>query len=269
VHDDVTTFPTSRVSSPSGHWGTRVDTFGVRPPHDRLEVVAKATVETADRATDPPSLSMASFENTKFRDSHLEFLQTSPHVDWGNTVASAASGCVDGVDGDAVGVVMKGHECVSGLDSRTGATHVDVSVDDVLGAGAGVCQDFAHLAIAVYRHLGIPARYVSGYLFTIDDSTGADSDIDEVHVETHAWVEVALPGWGWLALDPTNAQAVGERHVTIGRGRDDDVSPFRGVFTGRQDHELDVSVTMRRLALEPLGDVPGGFSRQMVEQQQQ
>lgn len=114
------------------------------------------------------------------------------------------------------------------------------------------------------------ARYVSGYLFTADDSTGADSDVDEVHVETHAWVEVALPGRGWLALDPTNAQTAGERHVTIGRGRDyDDVSPFRGVFTGRQDDELDVAVRMRRLALEPLGDVPGGWARQIAQQQQQ
>ncbi|MEX2550009.1 MAG: circularly permuted type 2 ATP-grasp protein [Nitriliruptoraceae bacterium] len=87
--------------------------------------------------------------------------------------------------------------------------------------------------------------------------------IDEVEVETHAWVEAAIAGWGWLALDPTNAQAVSERHVSIGRGRDyDDVPPFRGVFIGDQRHELDVSVTMRRLAFAPLGDARLGQGAQ-------
>lgn len=269
VHYDVTTFPTSRVQSYLDHWGTRVDTFGVRLPHDRLEVVARATVETGSRPQDPPSTPLAAYDQTRFRDLHLEFLQTSAHVAWGDPVAAAAVECAERAGDDAVDVIMAVHESVAGLEFRAGTTQVGTPVDDVLAAGAGVCQDFAHLAIAMYRHLGIPARYVSGYLFTVDDSTGEDSVTDEVEVETHAWIEAALPGWGWLALDPTNAQEVGERHVTIGRGRDyDDVSPFRGVFTGRQDHELDVAVTMRRLALEPLGDIPGGFMRQVAQQQQ-
>lgn len=72
-------------------------------------------------------------------------------------------------------------------------------------------------------------------------------------MQTDAWVEVAVPGWGLLAFDPTNAQAVGERHATIGRGRDDDVAPFRVVFSGSWQHELGVVVTMRRLAVEPRG----------------
>ena len=84
------------------------------------------------------------------------------------------------------------------------------------------------------RSLGIPARYVSGYLFTTDDATGADAeDGDVVSVQTHAWFEAAIPGFGWLALDPTNQQEVGVRHVKIGHGRDyDDVPPLRGVFAG-------------------------------------
>jgi hypothetical protein len=115
-----------------------------------------------------------------------------------------------------------------------------------------VCQDFAHLAVAMYRSLGIPARYVSGYLFAADDATGRDTTVDEIDVQTHAWVEVALPGAGWLALDPTNAQPVGERHVTIGRGRDyDDVSPFRGAYRGPAAHELSAQVHLRRLPAPP------------------
>ena len=79
----------------------------------------------------------------------------------------------------------------------------------MLAKAKGVCQDYAHLAVALCRSVGIPARYVSGYFFASSDATGADVDGDEVQVQTHAWFEAAIPGWGWLALDPTNAQQVG------------------------------------------------------------
>ena len=104
------------------------------------------------------------------------------------------------------------------------------SAVDSLFAGRGVCRDFAHLAIAMCRSVGIPARYVSGYLFTTSDATGEDPDAEAVRVQTHAWFEAAVPGVGWLALDPTNAAEVGLRHVKIGHGRDyDDVPPLRGL----------------------------------------
>jgi transglutaminase-like putative cysteine protease len=168
-----------------------------------------------------------------------------------------------------VATVLAVHERVGRLDYDTDATYVGVSVDDVYTRSAGVCQDFAHLAIAMYRSLDIPARYVSGYLFTVSDATGEDSDTDEVHVETHAWVEVALPGVGWYALDPTNGQLVGERHVTIGRGRDyDDVAPFRGVYSGPPEHDLDVQVVLRRLTRER-GELAPDRRRLAAQQQQQ
>jgi transglutaminase-like putative cysteine protease len=261
VHYHVTTLPSSRVASYYDYWGTRVDTFGVRMPHELLEVVAEATVETFEPGTAPAGIPLAALDERDFRDEHQEFLQRSPHVDWGAEVTATAH-FLPGRAGDVTGLVHAVHEHVAGLDYRGGSTYVGVGVDEVFRAGAGVCQDFAHLAVAMYRELGIPARYVSGYLFTVDDATGADTETDEVQVETHAWVEIAIPEFGWLALDPTNAQPVGERHVSIGRGRDyDDVSPFRGVFSGPGAHELEVNVTMRRLALEPLGDVPGGGRR--------
>jgi len=288
VHYHVTTVPSSRVSSYIDYWGTRVDTFGIRAPHDLLEVVAEATVETAPRPDSPPSVSFEALREQAFVDRHLEFLQRSAHVDWGDGVTEAARELLGG--DDVVAVIHAVHRHVAGFDYRTGQTYVGVGVEEVQARRAGVCQDFAHLAIAMYRELGMPARYVSGYLFTVDDASGADTEDDEVEVETHAWIEVAVPGWGWLALDPTNAQTVGERHVTIGRGRDyDDVSPFRGVFNGPRAHELEVSVTMRRLGLEAPGgrlaleapggrlglEAPGGQlgvgarERQMMEQSQQ
>jgi transglutaminase-like putative cysteine protease len=258
VHYHVTTTPSSRVSSYLDYWGTRVDTFGVRSPHDLLEVVADATVETATPVPPPEWVSLAALEDPRFKDAHLEFLQPSAHVAPGPAVRDAAQACREGVRDDVVSLATAIHDHVAALEYRSGATYVGVSVDQVHEAGGGVCQDFAHLAIALYREVGLPARYVSGYLFAVDDATGEDGGVDEVAVETHAWVETAIPGWGWLALDPTNSQPVGERHVTIGRGRDyDDVAPFRGVFSGAADHELEVAVTMRRLAVDPRGGVPG------------
>ena len=117
----------------------------------------------------------------------------------------------------------------------------------MLAEGRGVCQDYAHLAIALCRSVGIPARYVSGYFFASSDRSGADSGADELEVQTHAWFEAAVPGWGWLALDPTNAQQVGQRHIAIGQGRDyDDVPPLRGVFSGPGRPSTDAHVKMRR-----------------------
>lgn len=80
------------------------------------------------------------------------------------------------------------------LEYASGATHVGMDVD-VVAAGKGVCQDFAHLALAMFRGVGIPARYVSGYLYAEDQSVGAAPDAAEIVVQTHAWVEVLVPGW--------------------------------------------------------------------------
>jgi transglutaminase-like putative cysteine protease len=286
VHYHVTTQPSSRVATYLDYWGTRVDTFGIRAPHEALEIVASATVETVRPASSAGpmlygpqgpvpveelgTVGFAELDQPRFADRHLEFLQRSPHVDWGRSVVAAARARRAEVDDDVVALALAIHEQVGALEYLTGETYVGVPVDEVFETGGGVCQDFAHLAIAMYRAVGVPARYVSGYLFTVDDATGEDTDTDEVQVETHAWVEVAIPGWGWLALDPTNLQAVGERHVTIGRGRDyDDVAPFRGVYSGGSEHHLEVGVTMRRLALDPLAGLPGSQRRSAAARHEQ
>jgi transglutaminase-like putative cysteine protease len=280
LHYNVTTTPSSRVASYVDHWGTRVDTFGARLPHTLLEVVAEATVETAPHPLVTVSPRRADLVDPEFRDHHLEYLAPSAHVTSGPEVAEAAQRAAELAGDDVVGAVLAIHRAVgSRVTYAPGETYVGVGVDEVFAAGQGVCQDFAHLAVAMYRSVGIPARYVSGYLFTADDATGAEVIGDAVEVQTHAWVEVALPIGGqarggrnatWMALDPTNQQQVGEQHVTIGRGRDyDDVAPFRGVFSGGSEHHLEVSVAMRRLAVEPL-DAPAGLTvtRQRAAQQQ-
>jgi len=122
----------------------------------------------------------------------------------------------------------------------TRATNVGTPILDVLLHRHGVCQDFAQLQIGCLRSLGIPARYVSGYLLTNpppgkERLVGADA--------SHAWVSVFFPGTGWIDFDPTNAVIPGDKHVTIGWARDyDDISPVKGVILGERHHTLGVSV---------------------------
>jgi len=129
------------------------------------------------------------------------------------------------------------------FDSK--ATNVRTSPDEVLRHKKGVCQDFAHLQVACLRSLGLPARYVSGYLRTYPPPgrprlVGADA--------SHAWVSVYCPGTGWLDVDPTNNVVPSDGHVTLAWGRDyGDVSPVRGVILGGRDHKLKVGVDMAPL----------------------
>jgi len=126
-----------------------------------------------------------------------------------------------------------------------GVTTTSTSPLEVLRGGKGVCQDFAHFALACLRGRGLAARYVSGYLETAPPEgrprlTGSAA--------SHAWVGVWLPGHGWLEVDPTNDLVVGDRHVTAAWGRDyRDVSPLKGViFWEGKEQRLEVSVDVER-----------------------
>ena len=120
------------------------------------------------------------------------------------------------------------------------ATDISTPVSHVLQERRGVCQDFAHLAITCLRGLGLPARYVSGYLLTypppgMEKLKGADA--------SHAWISVWAPEAGWVDFDPTNGIMPAEEHITVAHGRDyDDVSPISGVLLGGSGQEIDVAV---------------------------
>jgi transglutaminase-like putative cysteine protease len=120
------------------------------------------------------------------------------------------------------------------------STGVDSPIDDALSARKGVCQDFAHIMIALARKLRIPCRYVSGYLFHAEPAKAAAAE-----GASHAWVEALLPGLGWTEFDPTNNVLGGESHIRVAVGRDyAEVPPTRGVFKGGAESELSVSVSV-------------------------
>jgi transglutaminase-like putative cysteine protease len=128
------------------------------------------------------------------------------------------------------------------------STRVDSPIDHALESRQGVCQDFAHIMIALTRRIGLPCRYVSGYLFH-----KAGEKTRSAEGATHAWVETLLPGLGWVGFDPTNNVVAGDRHVRTAVGRDyADVPPTKGVFKGSADSQLLVSVQVAPSDAPPL-----------------
>ena len=117
-------------------------------------------------------------------------------------------------------------------------------IEHILETGRGVCQDYAHVMIAIVRSWGVPTRYVSGFVAASDALAGKVK-----HSATHAWLECLLPGIGWTGFDPTNRVLAGPAHVRVAAGRDyRDVSPTRGVFVGGGHSVLEVDVAIRELA---------------------
>jgi transglutaminase-like putative cysteine protease len=129
-------------------------------------------------------------------------------------------------------------------------TRVDSPIDEAILSGKGVCQDFAHTMIALLRHVGIPARYVSGYLYR-----GREDHDRSTPDATHAWVEAFMPQLGWIGLDPTNNLVAHHRHIRTAVGRDyADVPPTHGIFRGNTNSELYVAVKVEASETAPALD---------------
>jgi transglutaminase-like putative cysteine protease len=241
---DLRVTPEVPVFSYIDSWGTRVDIFDVPQPHDELVVTALSRVETSAPAL-PISGPFSGTADMGYIEQNWLYLQPTRHTTWGEDLASAAKEAMYGsTDVVEIGLAIQ-RRVRDQVVYQPGATVIGIDPDRVWSEGVGVCQDFAHLTVAMLRSVGIAARYVSGYFYASDPTDAGSSETDEITVATHAWAEVAVPGWGWWAIDPTNASPVGERHIKIGHGRDyDDVTPLRGVYYGESDHHLAAEVTM-------------------------
>lgn len=249
VSFDLELDPPAKLFSYVDAFGNAVYHFDQPKPHERLTIVSKAAVETEPTPELPQALDMGEWDRLKsefVKGEWFDFLH--PHGFAESSPALDAFVRTHGLDGarlrDPLTAVRRlSATLYEALGYDKGVTEADSPIDHALEAGRGVCQDFAHIMIAVCRAWGLPARYVSGYLFT-DRSRGGDrSDPDA----THAWVEVFLPSLRWVGFDPTNNTLAGERHVVAAIGRDyGDVPPSRGVYKGEADSELAVAVSVRQ-----------------------
>jgi transglutaminase-like putative cysteine protease len=223
------------------YWGTLVTAFDVRVPHRRLTVTARSVVETSAYVDDGPALGWDELRCPAALDRFAELLTPRSRTEPGDEALAAAREIVDGLDPKDVGAAVAGWLCEE-LEYVPGATGVHTRASQAWEVRKGVCQDFAHIAVGVLRAVGVPARYVSGYLLPRSDAPVGES----VAGESHAWIE----WWAgsWRAWDPTNGRAVGPDHVLVARGRDyDDVPPLKGIYSGPSGGELFVGVEFTRL----------------------
>jgi transglutaminase-like putative cysteine protease len=223
------------------YWGTTVSSFDIQEPHEELTVSAHATVETSPPPAAARPLPWGELRERAERGSLLEFLAATPRTTVDGEVAAAAAGRVAGAD-----PLEAAAEIARWLSERVsyvpGATEVQTGAQEAWDKGQGVCQDIAHLAVALLRVAGLPARYVSGYLHFDPAAEPGQA----VAGQSHAWIEY----WTgeWVPCDPTNLAPVGERHVVVARGRDyADVPPLKGIYHGAPSVALDVTVEMTRL----------------------
>lgn len=243
--------------------------FSLQAAHERLSVVAESVVSTAPSDTSLLQTAGAWLpwervrEQFRYRagapyDSASEFLFASPYIPRDDAFAEfARPSFLSGrpLPEAAHDLMNRIH---TSLKYETASTQVNTPALQALKQGKGVCQDFAHIMVACCRALGLPARYVSGYMLTNPPPgqprlIGCDA--------SHAWASVYLPGVRqWLDFDPTNNRTPGEDYVTLATGRDFlDVSPMRGVIRGGAQHILEVAVTVAPLeeaAPQALSEAP-------------
>lgn len=247
----ITPAPASAHSRTDYH-GNTATFIEVESSHRELSVIARSRVEVAALEL-PDAAETPAWENVRdvcardvlTPDSEAgEFLFDSTHVAREAALADYARPCFPAGRPLLEGLVELTHRIFRDFKFDPRATNTATPVMEVFHKRRGVCQDFAHLGITCLRSLGLPARYVSGYLETLPPPgrprlIGADV--------SHAWISIWCPGFGWIDTDPTNDQLVSDRYVTLAWGRDfADVTPMRGVVVGGGQHKLEVGIDVTR-----------------------
>ena len=236
--------PRARIFSFTDYLGNHVHHFDLPAHHRALTIVADALVNLDEPASLPASLPVEAWDELDRMvagNDYWPMLMPSQYARSSPQLEDFARELnLVGRDGrDPLTLLNHVASGINGaFDYVKKSTHANSPIEVSLGSRQGVCQDFSHIMIAVVRNLGIPCRYVSGYLYH-----------DELHHDrsaegaTHAWVEALLPGLGWVGFDPTNGVIASSRHIKTAIGRDyADVPPTIGTMKGRTETELQVRV---------------------------
>ncbi len=264
--------PRCRVFTYRDHLGNNVHHFDIPGEHGQLVIVAESVVEQQNTPEPPEALTADAWDELDAvvrEGDYWEMLLPSAFAVPTPALVELAEKLDARRRDDPLTVVRQvNHRLFEYFEYVPRHTRVDSPIDEAIVSGKGVCQDFAHTMIAMLRHIGIPARYVSGYLYR-----GREDHDRSTPDATHAWVEALLPGVGWMGFDPTNDLAAGRRHIRTSVGRDyADVPPTHGVFRGETESELFVAVhveaTKRPPELDRKLPIPEDWSV-LVEKAQQ
>lgn len=241
---DLNLKPSARITSYRDHLGNAVHHFDIPGRHTQLVINSKSLIESLPH-DEPPALGAEAWDaldSLVDGGDYWDMLMPSQFARPTELLLDFARE-LDLQRRDDPLTVLRGLNTAiyNAFDYVPQSTTVDSLIDEALGTRKGVCQDYANIMIALVRHLRVPCRYVSGYLFhrvEYNDRSAQDA--------THAWVEALLPDLGWVGFDPTNNLLAGQRHIRVAVGRDySDVPPTRGVFKGAAESELSVAVQVK------------------------
>ena len=224
----LNTEPKDETNIYQDSFGNDVQHFSVIQAHQRLVVAACSEVITSPHF-DAEKETLSPLDD-------YDFLMPTDYVPLTEDIKAFSAGFgQDGLPYETALAVM--HGIYESMKYASGVTNVHTTAPEALALGCGVCQDFTHLMLAACRSRQLMARYVSGYLYNNGFSTA-----------THAWVDVYIPGKGWVSFDPTHNCEQNERYVRIAVGRDyADVPPTRGVFVGNAKEEMEVVVKVQEI----------------------
>jgi transglutaminase-like putative cysteine protease len=244
LYSHVEILPISSQHNYVDYWGSRVSSFEILTPHKELTLTATSLVEVrtrlhADTSLGWDELARLAETATEYIEQTNQTRRTAPPEEVAALAAEIAARSETPCDA-ALEICTAIGDAVEYMQGVTGVTS---TAAEAWAVRKGVCQDITHLAIGALRSVGIPARYVSGYLHPKPSAAIGET----VTGESHAWVE-----WfcgEWRGFDPTNLIDIGDRHVMVGRGRDyNDVPPLRGVYAGAHGSQLFVKVEITREA---------------------
>jgi transglutaminase-like putative cysteine protease len=243
VESAITVHPFAVQSTYRDYFGTIVTTFDLQERHHRLQVVAEATVETVPEPPSTADVSLAALHDDGVVDRYAEYLAPTARTTMSPDVLDELHSLVSGREH----VHEVANVVTDWVRDRVayvrGATQVSSTAQEVWEQREGVCQDLTHVTIALLRRLGVPARYVSGYLYSRENEEVGEKVVGE----SHAWVEYFCGDWA--GVDPTNGGPIGLHHVTVAKGREyGDVPPLKGIYHGDPSSALGVVVEITRVA---------------------
>jgi len=235
--------PTANVMQYRDFLGNTVHHFDIAAAHTEMTVSAESSVEVQSAATPPRASDCGDWTDLDAlltAGDYWEMLLPSHFARSTPALEELAKELAFERRGNSLALLSELNAAIFRLFAYVPhSTKVDSPIDEALRTRQGVCQDFAHIMIALVRRLNIPCRYISGYMFHHEE-THKDRSLEGA---SHAWVEALVPGLGWVAFDPTNNLVGADRHIRLAVGRDyADVPPTRGVYKGEAQSELSVTV---------------------------
>lgn len=250
-HHSIVIEPAVSTFSYDDFFNNHVYSFSIYEPHKEIEIKAHSIVVTNEIKREelqiiPFREELKVLRGEEFQNDYAEYLTTTNYISLTPAIVNFAEEIRNSRPVTSIHELLEQISAMiySNFTYDPQVTHVYTTVTDFLTMKRGVCQDYAHLMIAICKYLHIPARYVSGYHY-VSDLQGGLADFTQA---SHAWVEAFVPYIGWVGFDPTNNGKINERYVKLGHGRDySDIVPMKGIYRGTDRQNLEVTVDVRKI----------------------